>query len=104
MVKNPIAEQATGLGFEIQESVAEGSVNDQMPPPATAVGVALERWDSPKRNRWRVLATFASVSINSSLEVSGLGVLTRVSICCDGHVLRIVSWSLLVDCRMPYSY
>ena len=59
VVKNTIAKQAT-LNSDVQESADDGDIYDQMPPPATAV-VALERWNFPKMNRWRVLATFSSV-------------------------------------------
>ena len=59
VVRDTVAKQAT-LKSEIEDRATSGDINGQIPPPATAVD-ALERWDSPKMNRWRVLATFSSV-------------------------------------------
>jgi hypothetical protein len=59
VVKDTVSTQAN-LNPDIQDGAAYGDIHVQMPPPATAVN-ALERWNSPKKNRWRLLATFSSV-------------------------------------------
>lgn len=45
---------------EVRHTEPNDVVEDQMPLPATAV-IELERWNSPKRNRWRLLGTFTSM-------------------------------------------
>lgn len=58
VVKDQKRTQAV-LGPEVKDDVPGCDVHGQMPPPATAVD-ALERWNSPRKNCWRVLATFSS--------------------------------------------
>jgi hypothetical protein len=57
VVKDPTTEIQTIRDSLREEDIRCDHGHDQMPPPATAVD-ALERWNSPKKNRWRLLATF----------------------------------------------
>lgn len=45
---------------ESNDGDANGAVRGQMPPPVIAVDT-LERWNTPHKNCWGVLATFGSV-------------------------------------------
>jgi hypothetical protein len=58
VVKDTTGTQAV-LDPNVSDDTPNGDVHGQIPPPATAVN-ALERWNSPKKNRWRVFATFVS--------------------------------------------
>jgi hypothetical protein len=62
-----VMKDATGtqavLDPNVSDDTPNGDVHGQMPPPATAVD-ALERWNSPEKNRWRVFATFVSASVD----------------------------------------
>jgi hypothetical protein len=59
LVRDPISAQAV-LDPKSPDNTPNGDVHGQMPPPATAVD-ALERWNSPKGNRWRLIGTFICV-------------------------------------------
>jgi hypothetical protein len=47
------------LDFPAVTDAANGDFRGPIPPPATAVE-ALERWNLPRKNRWRVFGTFMS--------------------------------------------
>jgi hypothetical protein len=70
-VRQDPTETHTMLDLNMNEGIASGHAHGQMPSPATAVD-ALERWNSPKKNRWRVLATFICVFARTFIQVAKL--------------------------------
>jgi hypothetical protein len=70
VVKDPTGTHTsdTTLDPNRKDEDSSGHVRGQIPPPVTAID-ALERWNSPKKNRWRVLATFVSVLARPSSKL-----------------------------------
>ena len=96
IVKDPPAEAQTVPTLnDVQEYAFNDPTNGQVPLSATDVD-ALERWNSPKKNRWRVFATFTSEFVGLPSKCARWPFLIDASFWCNGHV----RWS--VSCHLRY--